>query len=160
MAPASSFDDEQLRLLFAATSAVQLDFVVIGNASAALQGAPLMTQDVDLFMRDTKRNRTKIQEIAQRLDASCEQPFLPTSETFRLVARYLIVDCVFQLSSHQRFESVKSRAVETKIGGRPVRLATLEDIIIQKKAAGRLKDKAVMPILEASLAVKRGLESK
>ena len=155
MTPASSFEERQLLLIVEAAQRVGLEFVVIGNASAAMQGAPIMTQDIDLFVRDSKRNREKIRALATALGASCNQPFLPGSEMFRLETNELVVDCLFRLSSNQRFESVRSRAIALPIGAL---VATLEDVILQKRAAGRAKDKATLPILEQTLKVRELLE--
>ncbi len=154
---ASSFEEQQLVALARAATAVGLDYVVIGNASAALQGAPIMTQDIDLFVRDTKRNQEKIAQLAVQLRGTCDQPFLPTSNMFRIRTADAIVDCVLRLSSGQRFESVRSRAVEIELGSHKLRVAALADVIAQKEAAGRDKDRAVLPILRATLKARAKL---
>ena len=48
----------------------RLDAVLIGNAAAALQGAPLTTVDLDFFIRRTPGNVRKVRRIADDLRAS------------------------------------------------------------------------------------------
>ena len=50
-----------------------------------------------------------------------------------------------------------AHAVELKIFGCPVLVMGLEDIIRSKKAAGRAKDKAVLPVLEETLRLRRSV---
>ena len=45
---------------------VALDAVLIGNAAAALQGAPVTTVDFDFMFRKTPRNLQKIRSPGRR----------------------------------------------------------------------------------------------
>jgi predicted nucleotidyltransferase len=49
---------------------------------------------------------------------------------------------------------VRSRASDVDVGGEQVRVASLEDIIASKRAAGRAKDRAVLEILEKTVRVR------
>lgn len=49
---------------------VGLDAVLIGNAAAALQGAPVTTVDFDFFFRKTPRNLTRLKALAHSLRAT------------------------------------------------------------------------------------------
>ena len=42
-----------------------LDAVLIGNAAAALQGAPVTTVDFDFLFRKTPRNLTRLKALAE-----------------------------------------------------------------------------------------------
>ena len=42
---------------------VRLEAVLVGNAAAVLHGAPVLTEDLDFVVRDTRRNREKIREL-------------------------------------------------------------------------------------------------
>ncbi|MDZ7301118.1 MAG: hypothetical protein ONB44_03120 [candidate division KSB1 bacterium] len=70
------------------------------------------------------------------------------------------MDFVFSVSSGKSFESIRSRATKIRIGRRMVWVASLEDVIAAKEAAGRPKDKAALPILKAALRVKNGYEQQ
>jgi hypothetical protein len=45
---------------------VNLEAVLIGNAAAALQGAPVTTVDFDFLFRRTSRNLAKLRSLAGR----------------------------------------------------------------------------------------------
>ena len=64
--------------------AVSLEAVLIGNAAAALQGAPVTTVDFDFLFRSTPRNLAKLRAIADRLHATVLRPYYPASGLFRV----------------------------------------------------------------------------
>lgn len=65
----------------------RLEAVMIGNAAAALQGAPVTTLDVDFLFRKTPQNLRKLKAVARALDAVILKPYYPVSGLFRLVRR-------------------------------------------------------------------------
>ena len=52
-----------------------LEAVLVGNAAAALQGAPVTTVDFDFFFRRTPANLRKLREIATDLEAIILKPY-------------------------------------------------------------------------------------
>ena len=50
-------------------NAVNLEAILIGNAAAALRGAPVTTIDFDLLFRKSSRNLVKLKTIARGLRA-------------------------------------------------------------------------------------------
>lgn len=52
--------------LLAALAKAKLEVVLIGNAAAAIQGAPVTTIDFDFMFRDTPTNLRKIKKAADR----------------------------------------------------------------------------------------------
>jgi hypothetical protein len=149
-----SFEEAVLIRLMRAVQAVGLDAIVVGNAAAALHGVPITTQDIDLFVRDTRRNQTKIDELVVALgDVRASRPFEPSSRMIRIEGLPVDVDIVFELSSRARFESIRSRCRVLELDRVPVRVASLADVIAAKRAAGRPKDLATLPMLEQFAAV-------
>jgi hypothetical protein len=61
-----------------------LEAVLIGNAAAALQGAPVTTVDVDFLFRKTPANLKKLKAIASDLGAVILRPYYPVSGLFRI----------------------------------------------------------------------------
>lgn len=53
------------------------------------------------------------------------------------------------------YEGVRKRAATVVVGGCPLRVASLEDVVKSKRAANRPKDLAVLPILEATIDARR-----
>jgi len=62
-----------------------LEVVLIGNAAAALQGAPVTTVDFDFMFRKTPVNLRKLKALAKALDAVILRPYYPASDLFRIV---------------------------------------------------------------------------
>ena len=130
----------------------RLEAVLIGNAAAALQGAPVTTVDFDFLFRKTPRNLQKMKAVARALKATILRPYYPVSDLYRIVRDEdgLQVDLMATVHGIRSFAGVRDRATRIEIGGAPLLVATLEDIIKSKRAAGRPRDRAVLDILEAS----------
>jgi hypothetical protein len=48
----------------------RLEAILVGNAGAAIQGAPVSTLDFDFLIRDTPRTEAKIRAFGRALSAS------------------------------------------------------------------------------------------
>ena len=144
--------------MISALKTTGLEALVVGSTAAILQGAPLMTQDIDLLVRDTERNREKLATLCSALGGSAVE-ITPLSTTKRIVGLAVGVDILFdEISGGLAFASLRSRAVEVEIGPAVAVVASLEDVIASKRAADRPKDRAQLPILEDTLRVKRALD--
>ena len=139
-----------LTKLLRAFAAQRLEAVLIGNAAAAMHGAPVTTLDFDFMFRDTSTNLRKLRAIAKSLEAVILRPYYPVSKLYRLVddATGLQADFMPVIHGVRSFEGLRSRAVERRLDGCAVFIASLDDIIASKKAAGRDRDLAVLPVLE------------
>jgi predicted nucleotidyltransferase len=132
---------------------VGLDAVLIGNAAAALQGAPVTTVDFDFLFRKTPRNLQKLKALARALGSTVLRPYYPISDLYRVVRDDgLQVDFMATIHGIRSFEGVRDRADTIEIDGVPLRVASLTDIIKSKRAARRPRDLAVLDILEKALA--------
>lgn len=129
---------------------VRLEAVLIGNAAAAIHGAPVTTVDFDFMFRTTPTNLNRLKRFAQTLHAVVLRPYHPVSSMFRVMNddRGLQVDFMPVIHGVRSFNSLRSRSVEVDLGGISLRVADLSDIIASKRAAGRLRDQAVLEILE------------
>lgn len=152
-----SFDEGFLTELAEALARAKLQVIFIGNAAAILHGVPVMTQDVDLMVRQHPQLQKKLQKFADIFQVSLIQPHEPFSKIIRAVGRPVSIDFVLKLFSGKSFESVRSRAMKVRLGQRMVSVAGLEDIIAAKEATGREKDKATLPALKNALRVKKAM---
>lgn len=130
-----------------------LEAVLVGNAAAALQGAPVTTLDFDFLFRKTPGNLRKLKAVAASLGATVFKPYYPMSDLYRIVRDDDAVQVDFMGTIHgvRSFESLRSRAQGVDFGGHRLLVADLADIIRSKRAAGRLRDRAVLDILEKTL---------
>jgi predicted nucleotidyltransferase len=130
-----------------------LDAVLIGNAGAAMHGAPVTTIDLDFLIRRTPTSRKKLAAIAADLGATLYAPFYPVSRVLRMMNddETLQVDFMDEVSGIRSFEGVRKRAHRLPVGDATICLAGLADIIKMKKATNRPRDRAVLEILEKTL---------
>jgi hypothetical protein len=145
-----------LTTVVAALVAVRLEAILIGNAAAALQGAPVTTVDFDFMFRATTVNLGKLKSFALRLEAVILRPYYPASALYRVMNddQGLQADFMPVIHGIKSFNSLRSRAELIQLGGHPLWVAHLADIIASKRAAARPRDKAVLEILEKTLREK------
>jgi predicted nucleotidyltransferase len=147
-----------LQLLARVLNQHRLEAVLIGNAAAALHGAPVTTLDFDFLFRKTPGNLKKLKAIALSLDAVVLKPYYPVSDLFRMVRDEDALQIDFMGSIHgiRSFNSLRSRAVRIDFDGWPILVADLADVIRSKRSAGRARDQAVLGILQRTLDEKEG----
>jgi hypothetical protein len=115
---------------------MSVDGSIFENIAGALREVRLIaTEDVDLLVRDTRLNRQKLRKLVERLGGV---GMTDIHEPGKLTFNWL-----------------RSRSIKMTIGRQTLRVASLEDVIRSKEAAGRDKDLAVLPILRQTLAVQK-----
>ena|SRR5437016_837270 len=131
----------------------RLEAIMIGNAAAALHGAPVTTLDIDFMFPKTPLNMKKLKSVAQSLRAVILKPYYPVSDLFRVTNDDLGLQLDFMSRIHgiKSFESLRSRSIPVQFGEHSLKVASLADIIKSKRATGRDRDKAVLEILEKAL---------
>jgi hypothetical protein len=130
-----------------------LEAVMVGNAAAALHGAPVTTLDVDFMFRKTPANLKRLKAVARSLHAIVLKPYYPVSDLFRVVndEQGLQLDFMPRLHGIRSFEGLRERSTIVPFGAASLRVASLKDIIKSKRAAGRPRDLAVLDVLEQTL---------
>ncbi len=145
-----------LESIAVALAEVRLEAILIGNAAAAIQGAPVTTVDFDFMFRATVVTLAKVQKFALRMDAMILRPYYPVSALYRVMNddRGLQIDFMPAIHGIKSFNRLLSRAKKMMLKDREIWIADLGDIIASKRAAGRLRDQAVLEILERTLREK------
>ena len=131
----------------------KLEAVMIGNAAAAIQGAPVTTMDIDFCIRETDETVSKLNSVAKQLDAK----LINYGTFFQIQApeKELYLDFICNVLGVKSFDALMKRSNKVSFDGcYNLNVAPLEDIIKSKKLAGQDKDLAVLPILERTLKVK------
>ena len=59
--------------------------MLVGNAAASLQGAPVTTVDFDFLFRKTPANLRKLEAMAKILEATLFKSWCPRSDLFRIM---------------------------------------------------------------------------
>lgn len=139
-----------LNQIAAALHKARLEAIMIGNAAAALHGAPVTTLDIDFMFRKTQNNLQKLKILARELDAYILKPYYPLSGLYRIIndEKELQIDFMSIIHGIKSFESLRSDSIEAVFGKYNLKVASLKNIIKSKRAAKRPRDRAVIDILE------------
>jgi hypothetical protein len=139
--------------------------VVIGAYAAVLAGVEIVTRDVDITPSTDQANLERLAAALDELHAAIrvgagESP-VPLPADPQLLARTEILnlntdagelDITRRPNGTNGYEDLKQRANYQPLGeGLQIAIASLEDIIRSKTAAGRAKDLAALPQLQAAL---------
>lgn len=141
------FTAQELRFL-SALIRHRVKFMVVGLSAAMLQGAPVVTQDVDLWFRDLADDG--IRKALKTVKGFYVAPTASSPPMFGGDAVALF-DIVLTMHGLESFDQEYKRAVNVKLGRVRIKVLPLARIILSKKSANRPKDKLTVPVLEDSL---------
>jgi predicted nucleotidyltransferase len=148
-----------LRSVVTALRRRQVRYVVIGGWAMRAHGSDYQTADLDLCYARTPDNlvalAAALAPLHPRLRGAPEElPFvldaraLRSGANFTLVTEAGAVDLLGDVAGAGPFEALWERATEMELFGVPVRVASLDDLIAMKRAAGRVKDQPHLVELE------------
>jgi hypothetical protein len=140
-------------------------YVVIGGLAAELRGSPYVTRDVDVTPARTRENFTKLAAALRELEAKLripdvEEPLeVPLDErsfdqgtTWTFVTKHGYLDIALLPDGTRGYEDLRRSATREQLTDKvTILVAALADVIRSKEAAGREKDRAVLPILRQVL---------
>lgn len=139
-------------------------YVLIGGLAAILHGAAHMTTDVDIVPEEGLRNLERLSSVLRELNARIRVageeggvPFGHDAESLRRVRIWNLVtdrgdlDITFVPSGTEGYEDLRRDVVHMHVRGIDVPVASLADVIRSKEAAGRERDRAILPTLRHML---------
>jgi hypothetical protein len=139
--PQSKFTPAQAEELAVAFAHEEVDYLFIGKSGAILLGYPDTTQDVDIFLPQSRPNAERVlralRQLGFEIDAALTMSILTGSEIVLLKSGPFALDLIHAPDGIESFEAAKTRRVLAD-GRFPV--ASLDDIIASKRATGREKD--------------------
>jgi hypothetical protein len=130
-----------------------VDFVVVGGLAAVIHGSATITRDLDITYASDPGNLERLHDTLDRLGARPRAALVPGERTLPLTSRDGWIDLVAAAS----YPQLRQRAVPAELGGVTVLVASLDDLIAMKKAAGRPKDLVAVEELEAIQRLQREL---
>jgi hypothetical protein len=135
----------------------QVRFILVGLSAAALQGAPVVTQDVDLWFEDLTDPgiRKALIKVGGALVPQIGlNPPMFAGDSVKLF------DIVLTMHGLECFSDEWHITDEVSLEGISVRILRLERIIKSKEAANRPKDALVLPALRDVLETIRSSEKR
>lgn len=145
----------------------EVDFVVIGGVAVVIQASPRFTRDLDISYATDTANLERLGTLLVALNARLRSveddlPFAPDARTLRqarmltLTTRDGDLDLLVDPPGSPGYPALRRHADIVDLDGDSVRIASLEDLIEMKRAAGRPQDEIDIESLEAARSRLRG----
>lgn len=133
-------------------------FLLVGAYALAVHGFPRATKDIDFFVWATPENAAHLMRALARFGAPMhdisEADFSSEGVIFQIGSSPRRIDIVTKIDG-VTFEQAYARRKPVIVEGMEVPVISLEDLIVNKRASGRLQDLADVEKLEAELRRKK-----
>lgn len=138
----------------------QVEYIVVGGVAAVIHGAPITTFDLDTLVLLDQENAERLLQALSELEARYREHqtlLKPTKQDILAGGHMLLMtragplDVLGFIGDGQRYEDLKSSSSEIRMNFGTLRVLNLKELIRQKKALGRSKDRAVADLLEEVL---------
>lgn len=146
-----------------------VESIVVGGTAAVLNGAPINTFDLDLVYARSEDNIERLVPALEELHAvfrSDARRIAPSRSHLRTAGHKLLetkfgpLDLLGTVEESTSYEDLLPDVVWFEISGVAVRVVSLERLIAIKEKLTREKDRAVMPVLRATLEEQRRASEK
>lgn len=139
--------------IFAKLERHGVDYVAIGGIAANAHGSRRLTLDVDIIPEPATPNYERLAAALDELDApetAVDASFrtldprdsfdLARADVLKLATAAGDLDVVNGAPGAPPYEDLRERAIEVEVRGTRIRIASLDDLIAMKRAAGRPRD--------------------
>jgi len=138
----------------------EIEYIVVGGMAAVLQGAPVVTADLDIVHRRTDENVAKLLQLFAELDAVArddprrlrpDESHLLGKGHVLLATKLGSLDVLCEILG-EGYGQLEPHTSPLNLGaGLTAKVLHLDKLIEQKRSVGRAKDRIALPILEATL---------
>lgn len=142
----------------------EVRYVLVGGFAAVIHGSPYVTTDLDVVPERSEDNLRRLSAALRAMHARVwteEEPrglpfdhdptSLGGSEVWNLVTDHGRLDVAFAPAGTRGYGDLIRDARRIEILGVEVTVASLADVVRSKEAAGREKDRLVLPVLRRLL---------
>ncbi|MCZ7634669.1 MAG: hypothetical protein M5U12_00480 [Verrucomicrobia bacterium] len=127
-------------------------FMVVGLSAATLQGAPVVTQDIDLWFENL--GEPKMSQALREVGAAYVPPSINNPPMLAGEGAELF-DIVIRMDGLGGFADEIKHCVHIPLGRQKLKVLSLERILASKIATNRAKDQLTIPVLRDALATTR-----
>ncbi len=131
----------------------KVEFMIVGLSAAALQGAPVVTQGIDLWFRTLPD--PGLEKALKEVRGVYVPPTARNGPMFAGNGIELF-DIVLTMDGLGEFDEERKHAIKVPLGRTKVLVLKLERIIASKEAAAREKDRLVLKVLTDALKTIKG----
>lgn len=135
-------------------------YVLIGGFAGKLHGSTILTVDIDICYDRSRQNLERLADALLELGAAVRGapeglPFRLDAETLHRGDRFTFVtdagdlDVLGTPAGSEGYEQLARNAIAVDLDGFRVMVASLDDLIAMKRAAGRPRDRAHLEVLGA-----------
>jgi hypothetical protein len=138
--------DDEIMNLFLVFQNNEVNYILVGGFAGYLNGSLRVTQDVDIWIKDTLENRVKLRNSLKEMGL----PDMPQIEMIDFVPGWSKInlpsgfplDIMTHLTgfSQNRYDEFYKLSNEANIGPVKIRFLHINQLIETKRAAGRPKD--------------------
>lgn len=157
----------RLRSLLKHLTAANVDFVVVGGVAVIVHASPRFTKDLDICYATEQANLDRLGavliELRARLrGAEDDVPFVPDGQTLRHARMLTLttpagnVNLIADPAGSTGYATLRRNASAIELDGVTVLIASLDDMIAMKRAAGRPQDLVDLESLEIARRRTRG----
>lgn len=141
-----------LKEFIALLNSHDVEYLVVGGHAVAFHGHPRFTGDIDFFVRTTPENAQRLLRVLEVFGFGgigiAEDDLITQGRVVSLGQPPNRIDILTSISGVD-FDSAWASRVQTVLDDQPVALLGWEDLLKNKEASGRQKDKADLEKLRA-----------
>jgi hypothetical protein len=131
--------------ILSALSAEGVEYLLVGAYALAAHGVPRATGDIDIWIRPTAENATRVFEALKRFGAPLQtlrpEDLTQAGTVFQIGVAPVRIDILTAIDGVQ-FDEAWSRRIDRSLEGLTVPVIGRADLITNKRATGRARDAA------------------
>jgi predicted nucleotidyltransferase len=138
----------------------EVEFVVVGGVAISAHGSAYITQDLDLCYDRAISNLRKLaralevfhprlRDLEEGLPFIWENVTLRNGTNFTLITDIGSIDLLGEVKGVGTYSDLIENAITVTLWRMPIKIISLDELIVSKQAAGPTKDLLVLPELEA-----------
>ena len=153
--------NEDYRDMLHALSEEKVRFILVGAYALAAHGYPRATMDIDIWVMPSPENADAVLRALRRFGSPLhnltKEDLLRDGTIFQIGVAPRRIDIITSASG-LRFEPTYRNSISVNIEGIEVRIPSIDDLILNKRATGGTKDLADAEALESLENSERAIE--